>query len=213
MSEIDYKSHWEKVYTKTTFDKLGWYEKVAAPTLELIQLCKLSKNAKILNVGAGATTFINDLLKLGYTNLLANDISAAALEVLKKKINEDDVNKVQFIIDDLTNPKKLSNINNIDIWYDRAVLHFFTVEKDQDTYFNLLRAILKPGGFAIIAVFNLQGATKCSGLDVFRYNATMLQNKLGNDFKLIKTFDYIYTMPTGEERSYIYTLFQNIKNE
>ncbi|HEX5743078.1 MAG TPA: class I SAM-dependent methyltransferase [Flavobacteriaceae bacterium] len=213
MSEIDYKSHWEKVYEKRTFDKLGWYEKQSVPSLELIKQCNISKDAKILNVGAGATTIIDDLLKLGYNNLIANDISAPALEVLKSRLNEDDLNKVQFIIDDLTNPTILSKFNNIDVWHDRAVLHFFTVEKDQDTYFNLLKTVLKPGGFAILAEFNLEGALKCSGLDVYRYNAAMLQNKLGMNFKLLKTFDYIYTMPSGEERSYVYTLFQNNNNE
>lgn len=213
MSEIDYKSHWEKVYDKTSFDKLGWYEKEAMPSLDLIQLCELSKNAKILNVGAGATTFIDDLLKLGYNNLFANDISAPALEVLKSRINVEDLHKVQFIVDDLTNPNELLKLHNIDVWHDRAVLHFFTDEKNQNTYFNLLKSVLKPNGFAIIAVFNLEGALKCSGLDVYRYNAEMLQNKLGENFKLLKTFNYIYTMPSGDERSYVYTLFQNVNNE
>lgn len=213
MSEIDYKSHWEQVYEKRSFDKLGWYEKQSIPSLELIKQCNISKDAKILNVGAGATTIIDDLLNLGYNNLIANDISAPALEVLKNRLNKEDLNKVQFIIEDLTNPIKLLQFNNIDFWHDRAVLHFFTNEKDQNTYFNLLRSALKPGGFAILAEFNLEGALKCSGLDVYRYNAEMLQNKLGKNFKLLKTFDYIYTMPSGEERSYIYTLFQNINNE
>ncbi|MDP3352398.1 MAG: class I SAM-dependent methyltransferase [Flavobacteriaceae bacterium] len=214
MSEIDYKSHWEKVYNKTEFDKLGWYEKEAAPSLDLIQLCNLPKDAKILNVGAGATTFVDDLLKLGYTNLLANDISAPALEVLKNRLNDEHQNNVKFIVDDLTNPtKELLKINNIDVWHDRAVLHFFTDENDQNTYFDLLRKGLKPRGFVIIAVFNLEGALKCSGLDVFRYDADMLQNKLGNNFKLLKTFNYTYTMPSGDERSYVYTLFQHLSND
>lgn len=213
MSEIDYKSHWEKVYGKTAFDKLGWYEKEAAPSLELIKLCKLPKDAKILNVGAGATTYIDDLLKLGYTNLLANDISAPALDVLKNRLNANQQNRVEFIVDDLTNPKELTKINNVDVWHDRAVLHFFTDEKDQNTYFELLKKLLKPNGFVIIAVFNIEGALKCSGLDVFRYDTQMLQNKLGNDFNLIKDFNYTYTMPSGSERSYVYTLFQHINNE
>lgn len=212
MTEIDYKLHWEKVYSKTPFDKLGWYEKEAIPSLDLIQLCKLPKDAKILNVGAGATTFVDDLLELGYTNILVNDISEPAIEALKNRLTDEQINNVKFIVDDLTNPKELSKINYIDVWHDRAVLHFFTNENDQTTYFNLLRNTIKIGGFAIIAVFNLEGATKCSGLEVFRYNADMLQNKLGKDFNLIKTFNYIYKMPSGDDRSYVYTLFQHVSN-
>ena len=210
MSEIDYKSHWEKVYNKTTFDKLGWYEKEAAPSLDLIQLCKLLRDAKILNVGAGATTLVDDLLKLGFTNIIANDLSKAALEVLKNRLSADDKEKVQFLVDDLINPTIMNQLELVDLWHDRAVLHFFTDEKDQNTYFKLLKKVLKPGGFVIIAVFNLEGASKCSGLDVFRYNAEMLQERLGTDFKLLNSFNYAYTMPSGNERSYVYTLFQNI---
>ena len=210
MSEIDYKSHWEKVYNKTTFDKLGWYEKEAAPSLNLIQLCKLLRDAKILNVGAGATTLVDDLLKLGFTNIIANDLSKVALDVLKNRLSADDKEKVQFLVDDLINPTIINQLELVDLWHDRAVLHFFTDKKDQNTYFKLLKKVLKPGGFVIIAVFNLEGASKCSGLDVFRYNAEMLQECLGTDFKLLNSFNYAYTMPSGSERSYVYTLFQNI---
>ncbi|MDO9261598.1 MAG: class I SAM-dependent methyltransferase [Flavobacteriaceae bacterium] len=212
MIENEYKSHWEKVYHKTTFDQLGWYEKEAVPSLNLVQESGVAQQAKILNVGAGATTLVDDLLKLGYTNIIANDLSKAALDVLKNRLSTTDLEKVIFVEDDLTNPKTLTQLTAVDVWHDRAVFHFFTDEKDQNTYFKLLKTVLKPGGFVIIAVFNLEGATKCSGLNVFRYNAEMLQDRLGADFKLLNSFNYAYMMPSGSERSYVYTLFQNIRN-
>jgi hypothetical protein len=36
----------------------------------------------------------------------------------------------------------------------------------------------------------------------------MLQDKLGEGFKLIEAFDHNYTMPLGDTRAYVYTLFQ-----
>ena len=66
----------------------------------------------------------------------------------------------------------------------------FLLKKDQNTYFNLLKEKVKINGFVILAQFNLQGATKCSGLDVKRYNTQMLQEKLGSNFKLLNHFDY-----------------------
>ncbi|MDP2088059.1 MAG: class I SAM-dependent methyltransferase [Flavobacteriaceae bacterium] len=212
MTEIEYKTYWEKVYHKTAFNQLGWFEEKAVPSLNLIQESGVAQHAKILNVGAGATTLMDDLLKLGYTNIIANDLSKAALDVLKNRLATTDLEKVIFMEDDLTNPKTLTQINEVDIWHDRAVLHFFIDEKDQNTYFKLLKKILKPGGFVIIAVFNLKGASKCSGLEVFRYNDEMLQDRLGADFKLLNSFNYAYMMPSGSERSYVYTLFQNIRN-
>jgi chemotaxis methyl-accepting protein methylase len=94
------------------------------------------------------------------------------------------------------------------LWHDRAVLHFFTEQSQQKAYFDLVKKALKPKGFVILAEFNLEGAKKCSGLDVFNYNEEMLQERLGSDFELLKSFNYTYTQPSGNTREYVYTLFQ-----
>ncbi len=199
--------YWCTMYTDADITKLGWYEAESTPSLELINKTNAKKDAAIFNVGAGATTLIDDLLKQGYSNLIANDISSCALHKIKTRIgNAKDT--VQWIVDDLVNPTELQNLPQIDIWNDRAVLHFFTEEKDQKTYFNLLKQKVKPNGFVILAAFNLEGATSCSGLPVKRYNAQMLQEKLGNNFQLLQAFNHDYTMPNGDIRKYIYTLFQ-----
>ena len=104
--------------------------------------------------------------------------------------------------------KRFLKIKNVDLWHDRAVLHFFTEEKQQKAYFDLLKGALKPKGFVILAEFNLEGAKKCSGLDVFNYNEEMLHERLGTDFVLLKSFNYTYTQPSGNTREYVYTLFQ-----
>lgn len=201
--------YWCGKYTDVDYKKLGWYELESTPSLELIIKTKVDKNATIFNVGAGSTTLIDSLLDKGYTNLIANDISSCALKNIKNRIGAKQ-NLVEFIVDDLVNPTLLKSLPQVDIWNDRAVLHFFTEEKDQDTYFNLLKEKVKNNGFVILAEFNLQGATKCSGLDVKRYDTKMLQEKLGNDFKLLDNFNHNYTMPSGEIRKYVYTLFQRI---
>jgi len=201
--------YWCGKYTDVDYKKLGWYEAESTPSIELIKKTKLDKKAVIFNVGAGSTTLIDSLLNKGYTNLIANDISSCALNNIKKRIGNKQ-NQVNFIVDDLVNPTLLKELPKVDIWNDRAVLHFFIEEKDQNTYFDLLKDKVNNNGFVILAEFNLQGAAKCSGLPVKRYNTQMLQEKLGNDFKLIDNFDYDYTMPSGEIRKYVYTLFQRI---
>ena len=89
-------------------------------------------------------------------------------------------------------------------------MHFFNNLQEQDKYFNLVRRLVKNGGHVIIAAFNLNGATKCNGLPVYRYNEIMIKCGLGEDFKLIESFDYTYTQPSGDTREYIYTLFKRI---
>lgn len=205
------KEHWESVYKNSAVDKLGWYEARSEPSLKLIERCKLGKEAAILNVGAGATTLVDELLEIGYQNIIANDISSSALEELQQRLGPEKSSMVRWIVDDLTNPDELQMLEQIDLWQDRAVLHFFQDSVSQNAYFNLLRKLVRQGTYVIIAAFNLNGAPKCSGLPVFRYNAEMLQERLGEEFMLLETFDYTYTTPSGNTREYVYTLFRRNK--
>lgn len=205
--EVSSKTHWDSAYTNSPVEKLGWFETDLSPTLELINKTGLNKSARILNVGAGATTLVDDLLTDGYKNIVATDISPVSLDHLKTRLG-DLSKRVNFIVDDLTNPTELLNMESIDLWVDRAVLHFFNIPEEQDEYFSLLKKLVKPGGFVILAEYNLNGATKCAGLPIHRYSKEMLQEKLEDGFKLVDSFEYIYTMPHGDLRPYIYTLFQ-----
>jgi len=206
---INYTNHWDSVYSKTATDALGWYEATSAPTLQLIEACKLPKDATILNVGSGSSTLIDDLLDLKYSNIIASDLSLEALSQLKKRLKAAAEN-VQYIVDDLTNSIALKHLKNIDLWNDRAVLHFFLTIAERTAYFNLLRRIVKKNGYVIIATFAKEGAKKCCGLDVYRYNTAMLQESLGTDFELLKTVDYTFTNPNGDPRPYVYTLFKRV---
>ncbi len=206
-STVDLKAHWNKAYTNNPEEKLGWFETDLSPMFQLINQINLQKNASIINIGAGSTTLIDELIKQEYSNIIATDISDVALKNLEERVG---THKIKTIVDDLTKPSELTKIDKVDLWIDRAVLHFFTETKDQDTYFDLLKSKIKDSGYVILAEFSLQGATKCSGLDVHRYDEKMLLEKLGSDFQLIEAFHFTYTMPSGDPRDYIYTLFRKI---
>jgi len=152
---------------------------------------------------------IDELLEQKYTNITATDISEVALDLLKDRL-EDEASSVKFIIDDLTNPTLLKDVNSFDLWIERAVFHFFTESKDQDTYVNLLTDKVKKGGHLILATFSLHGASKCSGLPVRKYSKLMLTEKLKEGFELVEHFEHLYTMPSGDTRPYLYTLFKRI---
>ena len=207
-TKYDFKKHWNNAYQKSPITNLGWYEENPEPSLELIEACNLPKEALIFNAGAGATTLIEQLLAKGYENIVVNDIASAALTELSNNLTLHKNAYINYIVDDLTNPSELLKLKNVDLWHDRAVLHFFTEQSQQKAYFDLVKKVLKPKGFVILAEFNLEGAKKCSGLDVFNYNEEMLQERLGSDFELLKSFNYTYTQPSGNTREYVYTLFQ-----
>lgn len=209
---IDYREHWNKVYSANETNNLGWYEKTPTQSLNLIAKCGLAKNATILDVGSGATTLIDNLIQQGYKNIIASDISEIALEKLKARLSKENSELVQWVIDDITDPQKIDFTLKVDLWHDRTVLHFLTDEKQQVGYLSTLKRTVKKEGYVIIAVFSLDGAKKCSGLNVKNYDQKMISEFLGNDFELLDYFKHLYINPSGGERPYVYTLFKRINN-
>ena len=201
-----FKTHWDKVYSDAEINKLGWYEESPQPSIKLIEKCNLKKDAAILDVGTGTTTLLSFLLSRGYQNLTALDISEEAIRRAKEESGDENSKKISWIVDDITSSTKLNN--KFDLWHDRTVLHFLTEEKQQEGYREKLTRSVKPGGYVIIAVFSLDGAKKCSGLDVKNYDQKMISSFIGNDFQLIENFDHLYIQPSGGKRPYVYTLFK-----
>lgn len=202
------KIHWNTIYTSREVCKLGWYEESPAPSLTLISKANIRKEETILDVGAGATTLIDNLIEQEYKNILAVDISEVALNKLKERLGEQKASLVNWIVDDITQPAHIDKLEDIALWHDRAVLHFLLEENQQQMYLSTLKKTVKRGGSVIIAAFSLKGAKKCSGLDIKNYDQNMLAKYLGKEFNLIEYFDYTYKMPSGELRPYIYTLFK-----
>ena len=99
----------------------------------------------------------------------------------------------------------------IDIWFDRAVLHFLVDDKDIVSYFKNINSFVKIGGHVILAEFSKTGALKCAGLNVHRYSLEELTNNLGADFQLINHLETNFINPRGDLRPYIYGLFKRIK--
>ena len=144
--ELNLKNHWNAAYTKNETEQLGWYETSAKESIDLLKKSGVAKNASILNVGVGSSVIIDELLAEGYTNLIANDFSEKALHDLQQRLGNN-ASKVQFVLDDLTHPTVLTTLPKVAVWNDRAVLHFFLKEEEQNAYFKLLkkfcRALMK----------------------------------------------------------------------
>lgn len=207
---LSLKDHWNKKYTATPITQLGWYESESQPSLQLIENCAVAKDSIFVDIGSGVSSLIPSLLELGYQNIYAVDISDVALEKAKALLQKEQADLVQWIVDDITSPSNLLQIQNVNVWHDRAVFHFLTEEQHRQTYRSLLQEKIIPGGFVIMAAFGMNGASMCSGLPVQRYNAERLREFLGDEFKLLEDLDHTYQMPSGDLRPYVYTRFQKI---
>jgi len=74
--------HWQSVYTQKAPDKVSWYRPHLERSLELIRSCGLEPDSRIVDVGGGASTLVDDLIADGFRNVAVNDIAEAALEMV-----------------------------------------------------------------------------------------------------------------------------------
>ena len=208
--ESSLKDHWNKIYTNNPITQTGWYEAEPFPSVQLIEQCAVPKHAPVVDIGSGASTLIPNLLDLGYQNLYAIDISDIALEKAKALLGQARSAQVHWMVDDITNPSTVLQLQNIAIWHDRAVFHFLTKEHHRRTYHSVVQKLVMPGGFVIMGTFAMDGAEECSGLPVQRYSVESLNEFFGAGFRLVESLDYTYQMPSGDLRPYVYARFQKI---
>jgi SAM-dependent methyltransferase len=156
-------------------------------------------------VGGGASRLVDVLLDRGFTRVSVLDLSSAALDVARSRL-AGRAGQVEWVVQDVTCWEPASG--SIDLWHDRAVLHFLVDEQDRQAYLRALGAGLKPGGFAILAPFALTGPEKCSGLPVCRYSPESLQSLLGSEFTLMKSLAATHITPGGSRQDFIYCLFR-----
>ncbi len=128
------KEHWNEIYAALDVDELSWYEEIPEPSIKLLSKCHINKEESILDVGAGASTFIDYLINQGFSNIIATDISEIALNKLKERLGKEKASSVRWIVDDITQPIHIQNLRDIAVWHDRTVLHFLLEENQQHMY-------------------------------------------------------------------------------
>jgi SAM-dependent methyltransferase len=93
-----------------------------------------------------------------------------------------------------------------DVWHDRAVFHFLTAPSDRVAYVRQVARAVKPGGSVIVSTFGPEGPTKCSGLEVVRYDADSLHQEFGVRFRLVDSCKEMHETPFGTVQQFLYCL-------
>jgi ubiquinone/menaquinone biosynthesis C-methylase UbiE len=204
---MNLKNHWEKHYSTRSPDSVSWFQRHAVKSLDIIKRLGVKKSARLVDIGGGASTLVDDLMELGYSNLSVIDISSTALDVAKKRLGALS-GPVTWIEADVT--KLLLPEHSIDVWHDRAVFHFLISESDRHSYVNAVIKALKPGGYLIVATFAVDGPEKCSGLPVQRYSASQLHSEFGDSFELLGHESERHKTPSGVSQSFVYCYWRRI---
>jgi 2-polyprenyl-3-methyl-5-hydroxy-6-metoxy-1,4-benzoquinol methylase len=196
------RQHWEKVYSTKAEDQVSWFRPHLETSLALIERAtRGDRAASIIDAGGGASTLVDDLIQRGYRNLTVLDISRAALDAAEKRLG-DAASAVQWLRADVT--QSTLPAGAYDVWHDRAVFHFLATPEERLAYVRNVASAVKQGGHVIISAFGPEGPTKCSGLDVMRYDADTLHDEFGSRFRLVESSSEIHDTPFGTQQQFVY---------
>lgn len=201
----DRTEHWNQIFTSKADKELGWYEADVGQTLAFLDRIPNAASQTVFLPGAGTSLLVDELLARG-NRLILNDISSEALARLRDRVGARG-ESVEWLLQDISKPLPIGAIQ-ADIWIDRAVLHFLLADSEIVGYFENVRAVVKPGGYVLLAEFSKAGAPRCAGLDVHRYSIDEMSARLGRGFALVAAEDYTFVNPAGAPRPYVYGLFQ-----
>lgn len=197
--------HWNQLFASKSDKELGWYEGDVRQTLAFLDRIPFAPSQTVFLSGAGTSLLVDELLARG-KRLVLNDISSEALARLRGRIGARS-DQIEWLHQDISKPLP-AGVTQADIWVDRAVLHFLLTESEIAGYFGNVHAVVKPGGHVLLAEFSKTGAPRCAGLDVHRYSADEMSERLGREFVLVEAEDYTFVNPAGAPRPYVYALFQ-----
>jgi len=188
------RAHWERAYSEKADNQMGWYQPSPRVSLELLARTGVDRDARIIDVGGGASRLVDGLLDKGVCRITVLDIAEAALERAKQRLGPRAA-MVTWVVGDITTWTPSSAYQ---VWHDRATFHFLVRPEDREAYRRSLLAALRPDGQAIIGTFASDGPEQCSGLPVVRYEPAVLAAELGPGFRLVETVREAHVTPGGK---------------
>ena len=198
---MDTQAHWENIYGTKAADAVSWYRPHLEKSLGLIERAAHGHFASIIDVGGGESTLVDDLVACGYRNITVLDISQTATDVTKKRLGAASEN-IHWLVGDITSTGL--EPCSYDVWHDRAVFHFLTGTDERMAYVRQVAKAVKAGGHVIVSTFGPEGPTKCSGLDVVRYDAESLHREFGIRFHLLGSSTELHETPFGTTQQFLY---------
>jgi SAM-dependent methyltransferase len=199
------RPHWESVYATKAPDRVSWYRPHLDVSLELLTKAGLSSHSRLIDIGGGASTLVDDLLARGTREITVVDLSEASLDIARHRLGERAA-EVTWVAEDIT--AMVVPDESFDIWHDRAALHFLVAPEASQAYVRVAARAIARGGYALIGCFAADGPEQCSGLPVFRRDPEDIAALFGNDFSLIESRHELHYTPSGAPQSFGYALLR-----
>jgi hypothetical protein len=198
--------HWDAAYAAGDTTR-GWYQPTASVSLQLLSDYASDPSASIVDIGAGASVFVDDALAAGYRDITLLDHSPVGLAVARERLGAS-ADTVTWVEADL---RDWQPGRTFDVWHDRAVLHFLLDEDDRADYHRCLVEGTHPGSLIIIGVFGPEGPPMCAGLPVRRYDSVAVAEWLGDDVDVIDQHTRDHVRPDGDAQQYLWTVARRVR--
>ena len=193
---VDTAGHWDGVFEANALDEVSWFQAVPATSVRLLERWA-PPGASVVDVGAGASTLVDLLLRDGWEDVTLVDVSEAALAKVGERLGAgpDGVpDGVTFVTADV---RSWEPGRSFDAWHDRASFHFLVDPVDRDRYVATAGRAVAPGGVVVLATFAADGPTRCSGLPTSRYGTADLVAVFAPAFELLHAEREEHTTPSG----------------
>jgi len=190
-------AHWDTSYSGD-YTSRGWFQAAADPSWHMIG--DLSPSSSAIDIGAGASVWVDEALDRGWSDLAVLDWSQVALEIARARVGPQS-ESVEWIQADLlswTPPR------SYDLWHDRAVLHFLREDADRGRYASVLRAATRRGSVVVIGSFGPTGPEMCAGLPVRRQSLADFEALFGSDFTIEQAYEEAHVRPDGDTQDYLW---------
>ena len=200
---MNQEQHWDRIYRTTAPTEVSWYQPEARLSLKLIRRVAPQLDAAIVDVGGGASTLVDGLLDHGYRDVTVMDLAPAALAHAQERLGQR-AQQVRWVVADALETSLPPA--SCAVWHDRAVFHFLTDARDRARYVAQVHCVVRPGGHVIVAGFGPEGPSRCSGLEVVRYDPDGLHAEFGSAFRLLDSAKEDHRTPAGTVQPFVYCL-------
>lgn len=200
----DRTEHWNAVYGKSSPTEVSWFQPEATTSLSMVDACRLPASCAILDVGAGASTFVDGLVERVFADISLLDVATSAFESTRRRLS---ALPLEYVTADIT---KWTPQRKYDVWHDRAVFHFLTEEPDRAAYRAALKAGTSAGSVVILGTFALDGPERCSGLPVQKYSAASLAREFDGLLQPVEDRGERHRTPSGSEQSFVFVRFTRV---
>jgi trans-aconitate methyltransferase len=189
--------HWDDVYERIGERSVSWFQEIPARSLAILDELGVHASRSIADVGAGASRFVDELVRRGFGDITVLDVSVAGLEQARARLGDSGAEVTWTVHDVLTwDPHR-----TFDVWHDRAVFHFLTSREDTQRYLAKLARATAPGSLVLVGTFAEDGPTHCSGLPVSRYSPTTLAAVFA-DYELLQSWREEHRTPAAAVQAF-----------